>query len=174
MGKVKDGPPASKAVKPVKGGALYESRRHLVSFSSNLLLSRTYKPLQGWNARLYTAVGLGFVAALGIYRLHETLQPYGPGVRFGIPSALGLALAWILYRTVQYPPFADFLIATEAELNKVSWTTTEDLKRSTAVVLSTVLLMSFFLFGVDWLWSSLLQLIGVLRFDGGGGFGSNA
>jgi len=174
MGKVKDAAPATKAAKPAKGGAFGESRRQLASILATLASTRQHKPLQGWYARVYTALGLGFVLALGLYRLHETLQPYGPGVRFGIPAALGVVLGWMIYRILHYPPFADFLIATEAEMNKVSWTTKEDLKRSTAVVLSTVLLMSVFLFGVDWLWSSLLQLIGVLRFDGGGAFGSNA
>ncbi len=30
---------------------------------------------------------------------------------------------WLAWRVVNVPSFADFLIATEAELNKVSWTT---------------------------------------------------
>ncbi len=34
--------------------------------------------------------------------------------------------------------------------------------------------MAVFLFGVDWIWSNLLQLIGVLKFGGGGAFGSSA
>ena len=55
-------------------------------------------------------------------------------------------------------------IATEAEMNKVSWTSRDDLYRATSVVLTTVLLMAVYLFGVDWVWSNLLQLIGVLRF----------
>ena len=38
----------------------------------------------------------------------------------------------------------------------------------------TVVLMAVFLFGVDWLWSFLLQMLGVLQFGGGGGFGSTA
>ena len=43
------------------------------------------------------------------------------------------------------------------------------------VVLVTVLVIAVYLFGVDWLWSWLLKLIGVLRFDdSGGGLGSNA
>jgi preprotein translocase subunit SecE len=42
------------------------------------------------------------------------------------------------------------------------------------VVLSTVFLMAVFLFGVDWIWSNLLQLLGVLKFGGGGAFGSSA
>ena len=75
---------------------------------------------------------------------------------------------------VQYPPFVEFLIATEAEMNKVSWTSRADLYRATTVVLVTVTLMSVFLFGVDWIWSFLLQSLGVLKFGGGGAFGSNA
>ena len=54
-------------------------------------------------------------------------------------------------------------------MNKVSWTSRDDLYRATTVVLATVVLMAVFLFGVDWLWSNLLQIIGVLKFGGGGG-----
>ena len=60
-------------------------------------------------------------------------------------------------------------------MNKVSWTSRDDLKRATTVVLVTVALMAVFLFGVDWLWSNLLQLIGVLKFrDTTGALGSSA
>ena len=45
-------------------------------------------------------------------------------------------LGWLIFRLVQYPPFADFLIATEAEMNKVSWTSRDDLNRATTVVLT--------------------------------------
>ena len=38
-------------------------------------------------------------------------------------------------------------------MNKVSWTSRDDLYRATTVVLATVVLMAVFLFGVDWLWS---------------------
>ena len=39
----------------------------------------------------------------------------------------------------------------------------------------TVALMAVFLFGVDWVWSNLLQMIGVLRFrDTGGALGSSS
>ena len=90
------------------------------------------------------------------------------------PAALALVLGWVIFRVVQFPPFAEFLIATEAEMNKVSWTSKEDLYRSTMVVLTTVLIMAVFLFVVDWLWLFILRNIGVLQFTGGGGFGSTA
>ena len=91
-----------------------------------------------------------------------------------MPAAFAVVLGWLIFRIVQFPPFAEFLIATEAEMNKVSWTTKDDLIRATTVVLMTVVLMAVFLFVVDRLWTFILQLIGVLQFGGGGGFGSTA
>ena len=174
MGKVKDGVPASKAPKAskVKPGGKVASR--FAQFLLNLGRANLYKPLQGWYARIYTAIGLGVVVVLGIWRLYESVRDSAPASRFGIPLAVGAVLGWFLFRLVQYPPFVEFLIATEAEMNKVSWTSRDDLYRATSVVLTTVLLVAVFLFGVDWVWSNLLQLIGVLRFGGGGGFGSQA
>jgi len=172
--KVKDGAPAKAVKVPSRGGSAPGVARRLGGFLLNLVSGMLYKPVQGWNARMYTAVGLGVVAALGLYRLHESLADSAMSTRYGVPALAGLALAWVIFRLVQYPPFVEFLIATEAEMNKVSWTSREDLTRATTVVLATVTLMSVFLFGVDWVWSSVLQLLGVLKFDSGGAFGSSA
>src|SRR5262249_13106792 len=68
----------------------------------------------------------------------------------------GLAL-WVAWRVVNYPVFADFLIATEAELNKVSWTTRRKLVQDTIVVLVTVFLMAVYLFTMDHARSQLLS-----------------
>jgi preprotein translocase subunit SecE len=174
MGKVRDDVPASKALKPTKGGSAGGSRRRVVAFLANLFRADLYKPMQGRHARIYTALGLGVIVALGLWRLYETLITSADAVRFGVPVGVGLVLGWLIFRVVQYPPFVEFLIATEAEMNKVSWTSRDDLYRATTVVLATVVLMATFLFGVDWIWSNLLQIIGVLKFGGGGAFGSNA
>ena len=87
---------------------------------------------------------------------------------------MAVVLGWIVFRIVHYPPFAEFLIATEAEMNKVSWTSKEDLYRSTVVVLVAVLVMALYLFVVDWIWLFMLRTLGVLQFSGGGGFGSTS
>jgi preprotein translocase SecE subunit len=83
----------------------------------------------------------------------ETLQytpiPILPQVRFTVPLLLAALSLWFAWRLVNYPVFADFLIATEAELNKVSWTTRKRLFQDTIVVLVTVLLMAGFLLIVD-------------------------
>ena len=174
MGKVKDGATASKAPKPPKGGAWGGPRRRFAQFLLNLVSTDLYKPMQGWYARAYTAAALGLIVALGIVRVYWNLEESSKAAQLGVSAALLAVSAWLLYRLVQYPPFVEFLIATEAEMNKVSWTSRADLYRATTVVLVTVALMSVFLFGVDWLWSYLLQFLGVLKFGGGGAFGSNA
>ena len=179
MGKVKDSTlPASKSSSsksPAKSGAWSESLRRVGGFFANLGSVATYKPLQGWWSRLYTGIGLAFLIGLGIYRFFQstTIEYSSTVAQYGVPALLAIGLGWFIYRLLQFPPFVDFLIATEAEMNKVSWTSREDLKRATSVVLMTVLVMSVYLFGVDWAWSRLLILLGVLKFGGDGAFGSN-
>ena len=80
-----------------------------------------------------------------------------PGIQFTIPMLLLAVSLWLAWRIVNMPTFADFLIATEAELNKVSWTTQKRLVQDTIVVLVTVVLMSVFLFGMDWTWKVVLS-----------------
>ena len=175
MGKVKDGLPAPKTAKVVKGAQTAAPKRRFAPFLANLAQVNLYKPHQGRHARLYTAIGLGFTILLGLRELHLTLGAQtSVTTSYMVPAVVGLVLGWVMFRVLQYPPFVEFLIATEAEMNKVSWTSREDLKRATSVVLVTVALMAVFLFGVDWLWSHLLQAIGVLRFSNTSDLGSTA
>jgi preprotein translocase subunit SecE len=176
MAKVKEGSPASKSVKVAKGGPVGDSKGRFAPFLANLVHTNLYKPLQGRQARLWTAIGLGLIIVFGLREVFDALDgrtsKFGA---FGYPTLIGVALAWLTFRLLEFPPFVEFLIATEAEMNKVSWTSRDDLKRATSVVLVTVLLMAVFLFGVDWLWSLLLHAIGVLRFrDAGSSLGSSA
>lgn len=174
MGKVKDEVSASKPSKPPKGKPGGAPKGLFALFLANLFQTTLYKPIQGWNARLYTALGLGVVLAAGVWRIYDASQDYTPLWRLGLPAAVALVLGWITFRIIHFVPFAEFLIATEAEMNKVSWTSKDDLYRATVVVLTTVVLMALFLFVVDWLWLFILRNIGVLQFTGGGGFGSTA
>lgn len=175
MGKVRDEATSPKPAKPAAAGSGKRSfPTGLSRFFGNLVRADAYKPTQGWHARLWTAVGLGALVAAGLYVLYlrladETSAP----ARFGIPAALAAAFGWFIYRLIHYPPFADFLIATEAEMNKVSWTTWPELKRATLVVITTVFLLAIYLFGVDLVWQALLKFLGVLRFASSG-FGSQA
>ncbi|HWE40415.1 MAG TPA: preprotein translocase subunit SecE [Isosphaeraceae bacterium] len=163
MGKVKDDAPA-KAGKPAPKGAATRGGGRIMPFLENLLRSDIYKPRQGARARTWTAVALGVLTAVGLLRLNEVLdESYGRATRAGLVGGLAVVLGWLIYRVVNFSPFADFLGDTQAEMNKVSWTSKEDLYRATMVVLTTVLLMSIFLFTVDQVWVTLLKFIGVLH-----------
>jgi preprotein translocase SecE subunit len=76
---------------------------------------------------------------------------------FAVPLLLIGGALWVAWRAVNYPTFADFLIATEAEINKVSWTSRKALIRDTIVVLVCLVLMTLFLFVVDVFWNFLLS-----------------
>lgn len=144
--------------------------KEIASFIANLARTNRYKSAQGFNARTATAVGLGIIIVSGLYQLSATLTVVTtpawvsqPIARVGIPLLLAAIFGWFLFRLINYPTFAEFLIATESEMNKVSWTTSSDLKRITSVVLVTVVLMTTYLWLVDQVWSLILTWIGVLR-----------
>jgi preprotein translocase SecE subunit len=99
--------------------------------------------------------------------IHYRYIPILPDVRYTFPVILLGLMIWLSWRIVNYPTFADFLIATEAELNKVSWTTRKRLYQDTVVVLVTVFLLTVFLFVVDALWIKILSnpFVRVLQID---------
>jgi len=91
-----------------------------------------------------------------MYKLHVML-----------PVVMSVLILFFSWRLVNVPTFADFLIATEAEMNKVSWTTRRRLFQDTIVVLVTTFLMTAFLFFIDILWIKVLSnsWIHVLQVD---------
>jgi preprotein translocase SecE subunit len=150
-----------------------------------------FKPSQGLRVRRGTVIGLLVLGLCGIWTLisHHLLRsgshwqldvPFSKELFGGtlmvpimyhlsatLPIVLGVALLWFSWRVVNWPAFADFLIATEAEMNKVSWTTRKRLWQDTVVVLVTVFLMTLFLFIVDILWIKILSnpVVDVLKID---------
>jgi preprotein translocase subunit SecE len=70
---------------------------------------------------------------------------------------------WLAYRVVNVRRFADFLIAVEAEMNKVSWPSRTELYRGSVVVIFVMLAMAAMLFGFDMLWMRLFEWMGILR-----------
>ena len=85
-----------------------------------------------------------------------------PIYNFGVPAALivavGLLVLWVLNR----PKPADFLIATEGEMKKVSWSSKEELIGSTAVVIVTVIILAVLIYVADFIWTFGLVKVGVL------------
>ena len=76
--------------------------------------------------------------------------------QIGIPLVLFAAGIWVAFRLVNYPPFADFLIAVEAEMAKVSWPTRTELFRSSLVVMLTIFGLAALLAVYDFVLHTLL------------------
>ncbi len=123
------------------------------SLISELFHGATYKPTQGRIVRQLTLLAMGVVVALGAWRLYATLSGSASNaVAVGVPAALLVIGLWVAYRLVNWPRFADFLIAVEAEMNKVTWPSRDEVKRASVVVIVTIaiLAISLFLFDVFW------------------------
>lgn len=120
-----------------------------------------YKRSQGRIARQVTFAALATALALGLWRLSEFLTDFSQEIRFGVPGVLLLAGLWLCYRLVNIPKFADFLIAVEAEMNKVSWPTQTELIRSSIVVIFVIFFLATILFIYDNVWQKLLHMVGV-------------
>ena len=73
----------------------------------------------------------------------------------------GVVGVWLAYRIVNYSQFADFLIAVEAEMNKVTWPTKEELWKASLVVIFVIFAMAGFLYLFDIIWTWLFQTIGI-------------
>lgn len=144
-------------------------------FFRELFQLSIYKRSQGRIARQVTfaalAVGVLLAAwrlsAVAInWRLPASFENSEHLLRYGVPGALALVGIWIAFRLVNIPSFADFLIAVEAEMNKVSWPTRGELVRSSIVVILLILVLAVILFGYDVFWRQLLALMGVVQSGG--------
>lgn len=127
-------------------------------FIQELINTGLYKRNQGRITRQVTFAAIAITVGLGLWRLSEALKDWKwiqdrmPGCEFWLPGVLLLGGLWIAYRVVNVPAFADFLIAVEAEMNKVSWPSRAELFRASMVVLITIFALAFILFTFDWLW----------------------
>jgi preprotein translocase subunit SecE len=99
---------------------------------------------------------------LGLFGVANVSEAAAGAVRLGIPAVLLALGVWFSFRLVNVPRFADFLIAVEAEMNKVSWPTRSELFRSSIVVIVVLVLLSAVLFLYDIIWRFLFQWLGIL------------
>jgi preprotein translocase SecE subunit len=151
----------------------------------------SYKATQGVRVRRGTIIALLALGICGIYTLWhsralggerlgannwEWTLPFSGNalyvplmfkIHYTVLIVLAVLSGWFAWRVVNWPVFADFLIATEAEMNKVSWTTRRRLYQDTIVVLVTVILLTMYLFFVDILWIKVLssRFVNVLQVD---------
>jgi preprotein translocase subunit SecE len=132
------------------------------AFFQELLRVGIYKRTQGRVTRQVTFAALAIVIALGLMRLSQLEAGHGAHLQFAVPGVLLLLGLWASYRIVNVPVFADFLIAVEAEMNKVSWPTRAELFRASMVVLIVMFFLAFFLFVSDFFWGLLLRWLHIL------------
>ncbi len=119
-----------------------------------------YKKSQGRVTRQVTCAVIWTCFAIAAWRLSIMLGGRAD-LRYLTAGGLLLVGIWLGYRIVNLPQFADFLIAVEAEMNKVSWPSRGELVRSSVVVIFVIFLLAIVLFGYDLVWRSLFVLIGV-------------
>lgn len=124
-----------------------------------------YKRSQGRIVRQVTFAAIALALLIGLYQLvtwlraHEGISPW---LSYGMPIGLAVIGLWAAYRIVNLPAFADFLIAVEAEMNKVSWPSWSELVRWSLVVIVVIFAIGFLLYGFDSFWVWIFQLIGLL------------
>ncbi len=136
------------------------------TFIQQLFQIGVYKRSQGRIARQVTFAALAITIALGLWRLSTTLKLAkwvgdlnDIGLYLWLPGLLLLAALWVIYRAVNLPNFADFLIAVEAEMNKVSWPGRTELFRASLVVLVTILVLAALLATFDFAWAALFTKV---------------
>jgi preprotein translocase subunit SecE len=137
-----------------------------------------YKRNQGRVARQVTFAALAVIVGTGAWRLSQIVSATAAGesgggadlgvVRFLVPGAMIAAGLWLCFRIVNIPRFAEFLIAVEAEMAKVSWPSGTEVYRSSVVVIFLIFFLSALLAGFDFFWWFLLHPRELLSLLGGG------
>jgi preprotein translocase subunit SecE len=109
-----------------------------------------YKRGQGNYTRLWSAFGFAIIVALGCWRLYNLLEAGVPGlsrraslwVATMVPAGLFIVSSLLIFWLVNKPTVADFMIAAEGEIKKVSWSSRKEIAVSTFIVIVVVILMA--------------------------------
>lgn len=126
-----------------------------------------YKQGQGKNTRLTTFLsGMG-LTTIGAVWLSERLSrvggEWGVYIQYGISVVVWIGMAWLMFFLVNKPNMADFMIATEGEMKKVSWSSRREILGSTKVVIFATFAMAIVLFVVDFAFQLFFSKIDILQ-----------
>ena len=110
-----------------------------------------YKRGQGKNTRLWSAFGAATVSGVGCLQLYKKLEATNLDVyvKFIVPAGLFLGLGCLIFWLVNKPSLADFMIAAEGEMKKVSWSTRQEIMVSTIIVIAVVVFIASLLGATD-------------------------
>jgi preprotein translocase subunit SecE len=127
-----------------------------------------YKSGQGYWTRMATAIGavlvIGMTAAFIWQQLPAWIDPLAKNHKllFGLVAVFVAGSALLVWRLMNKPTNADFLIATDSEMKKVNWTSRKELIGSTKVVIFFMFFIAFLLFFIDIVFGYLFYLFGIL------------
>jgi preprotein translocase subunit SecE len=129
---------------------------------TGMFTASRYKRSQGKIARQATLLALAAAVGIGAWRLNSyAVSDLG---RYLTPLIVLIVGLWASFRIVNIPRFADFLISVEAEMNKVSWPSRDELFRASLVVIVVIFFLAATLFMYDivlkWLLGYVLGLGG--------------
>jgi preprotein translocase subunit SecE len=133
-----------------------------------LLKTEIYKRNQGRIVRQATCIAIWVAFALGAYQIYHymyaVLTNVHLAVTYTVPTVVLVLGLWLGYRLVNLPSFADFLIAVEAEMNKVSWPSRTELIRASMVVIILMFGLTVVLFTYDVILAWVLKnILGVTQ-----------
>ncbi len=119
-----------------------------------------YKRGQGKYTRVLTVAGAMLVGVIGSVVLSERLKvTLDVSLAYGIPALIVIVLGALMFWLVNRPSTADFLIATESEMKKVSWSSRKEVIGSTKVVIVTTFILAGVLYGVDMMFVAIFYLL---------------
>lgn len=124
-----------------------------------------YKRSQGRLVRQFTCLAIWVAFGLAAWRAYPslTIDWHVSSMKAYAVSSIVLAVGlWLGFRIVNLPSFADFLIAVEAEMNKVSWPSRTELVRASMVVIILMFGLTIVLYGYDVILYALLKAIGIV------------
>ena len=112
---------------------------------------KIYKRGQGYYTRLFTALVAFAIVAMGSYVLYYKLQAWvsNPWVETLVPAGVCIVLSLLIFWVVNKPNIADFMIAAEGEIKKVSWSSRQEIIASTIIVIVVVISMALLLMCSD-------------------------
>ncbi len=110
-----------------------------------------YKRGQGKYTRLCSAFAAAIITGLGCLQLYKRLQATDLGlwVETMVPAGLFVVLALFISWLMNKPSIADFMIAAEGEMKKVSWSSKQEIAVSTLIVIVVVFIMAALLGTTD-------------------------
>ena len=121
------------------------------------MIFNIYKRGQGKHTRLCSAFAGAIFAGLGCLQLYKKLEAVEWGlsrkaalwvatmVPFGLFVVFALLISWLINKA----SVADFLIAAEGEMKKVSWSSKQEIAVSTFIVIVFVIMMASLLGTTD-------------------------